>query len=423
MSGNRAISLGGYLWAISSIKQEQLQVRCLEETHMIEIQPPLQIVYLGNGCEGYSPSMFLPAKNEMTTHAQIESRREHFLQFNYVYTPDRYIGLWWQFRTRMMSKKEARAFITQVAPLGTMDYSLLRKRPPMIKTNYGFSWPVPPTTLVIGIVVIILLVAGVALGCYVYRMGKTLSLATGTIKKVTEKPLSSCRRLFSRMHRCTRPNTSPHTTRRQRTIEDVPEAHAAEIHPVQMTKILRDVFQDPQLAHKYAKHLDKKVQVDSSVSQEPKIVPDPESSTDTLVLETYFQKLSEKAISPHRATPGSVGYDLFTPINFKIQPKEQKTVFIDLAITPPEGYYAQLMSKSGLTVLYELEVKAGVIDPDFTGNIGVVLKNNSDQTIERLVGEQIAQLLFIKVATPTLVQVTSLAKTERGEYGFGAHTN
>ena len=81
------------------------------------------------------------------------------------------------------------------------------------------------------------------------------------------------------------------------------------------------------------------------------------------------------------------------------------------------------MSKSGLTVLYELEVKAGVIDPDFTGNIGVVLKNNSDQPIECLVGEQIAQLLFIKVATPTLIQVTSLAKTEWGGYGFGAHTN
>ena len=141
------------------------------------------------------------------------------------------------------------------------------------------------------------------------------------------------------------------------------------------------------------------------------------------ILETYFQRLSEKAISPHRATPGSVGYDLFTPIDFQIQPKEQKTVFIDLAIVPPEGYYAQLMSKSGLTVLYELEVKAGVIDPDFTGNIGVVLRNNSDQPIERLAGEQIAQLLFIKVATPTLIQVTSLARTERGEYGFGAHTN
>ena len=141
------------------------------------------------------------------------------------------------------------------------------------------------------------------------------------------------------------------------------------------------------------------------------------------VLETYFQKLSEKAISPHQATPGSVGYDLFTPIDLLIQPKEQRTVFIDLAIVPPEGYYAQLMSKSGLTVLYELEVKAGVIDPDFTGNIGVVLKNNSDQLIECLAGEQIAQLLFVKVATPILVQVTSLARTEWGEYGFGAHTN
>ena len=118
-----------------------------------------------------------------------------------------------------------------------------------------------------------------------------------------------------------------------------------------------------------------------------------------------------------------MGYDLFTPIYFKIQPKEQKTVFIDLTITPPEGYYAQLMSKSGLMVLYELEVKAWVIDPDFTGNIGVVLKNNSDQQIERLAGEQIAQLLFIKVATPILIQATSLARTEWGKYGFGAHTN
>ena len=140
-------------------------------------------------------------------------------------------------------------------------------------------------------------------------------------------------------------------------------------------------------------------------------------------LEAPFQKLSEKAISPYQATPGSVGYDLFTPIDFQIQPKKQKTVFTDLAIAPPEGYYAQLMSKSGLMALYELEVKAGVIDPDFTGNIGIVLKNNSDQSIERLAGKQIAQLLFIKVATPTLIQVTSLAKTERGEYGFGAHTD
>ena len=281
MSGNRAISLGGYLWAVSSIKQEQLQVRCLEETHVIEIQPPLQIVYLGNGCEGYSLSMFLPAKNEMTTHAQIESHKEYFLQFNYVYTPDRYIGLWWQFRTKLMSKKEAKAFITQLAPLATMDYSLFRKKPPTIKTNYGFTLPVPPVTLGIVIAVKLLLVAGIALSCYVYRMGKSFKLVTGMVKRVTEKPLSGCRLLFSRILKHTWPVTPPPTTQQQVTIEEVPEACPAEIHPVQMTKILRDVFQDPQTAHKYAKHLDKKVQAGSSVSLGPEISPDPESTGDT----------------------------------------------------------------------------------------------------------------------------------------------
>ena len=82
----------------------------------------------------------------------------------------------------------------------------------MIKPNYGFSWPIPPTTLIIGVVVVILLGAGIALGCYVYRMGKSFKLVTGTVKQVAKRPLSGCRLLFSRMCKCTQPVTSPHTT-------------------------------------------------------------------------------------------------------------------------------------------------------------------------------------------------------------------
>ena len=129
-----------------------------------------------------------------------------------------------------------------------------------------------------------------------------------------------------------------------------------------------------------------------------------------------------KAITPRRSTPGSVGYDVFTPIDFTLQPQEQKTIFVDLAITPPEGYYAQLMSKSGLAVLYKLEVKAGVIDPNYTGNVGVVLKNNSQSLFERAIGEPIAQLLFVKVVTLKLVQVQNLSPTQRGRDGFGTHS-
>ena len=205
-----------------------------------------------------------------------------------------------------------------------MDYSLLQKRPPLINTHYGFSWPVPPATLVIGIVVIILLIAGVALGCYVYRMGKAFSTAAGTIKKITDKPLSGCRRLFSRIHKRTWPVTSPRTTRRQRTIEDLLEAHAAEIHPVQMTKILRDVFQDPQAAHKYAKHLDKKVQVDSSVSPEPEIIPDPESVMDTQDWKQISRSCLKGQLAPTKQHLDRWGMTYLPLLTFRYYQKNRK---------------------------------------------------------------------------------------------------
>ena len=224
------------------------------------------------------------------------------------------------------------------------------------------------------------------------------------------------------MFKCKLPITSPPTTQLQRTIEDVPEAHSAEIHPVQMTKILRDIFQDPQTVHKYTKTSGQESSDRLFYITGIPHHPGPGEYRGHTVLETFFQKLTERAITPHRTTPGSVGYDLFTPFDFEIQPQEQKIVFTDLAVNAPEGHYVQLMSKSGLIVSYELEVKAGVIDPDFTGNLGVVLKNNSNKYVKHAAGDSIAQLLFIKIAMPTLVLVPVLAKMQRGEHGFGAHT-
>ena len=150
VNGNRAISLGGFLWALSSTTLEQLQVRCLEETHVIEIQPPLQIVYLGSGCEVYSPSMYLPAKTEMTGQIQLEARKDYFLQFNFVFTPDQFGGIWWQFRMKMMSQEQARQFIAKAEPLGTINYELMNRKAPTIQPNYGLQLPAPPATLIVG---------------------------------------------------------------------------------------------------------------------------------------------------------------------------------------------------------------------------------------------------------------------------------
>ena len=61
---NMAQSLDGYLWAVSSLKKEKMQIRCLEDNHLEDIKPPLMIVYIGDGCEGYSSNLFIPAKSE-----------------------------------------------------------------------------------------------------------------------------------------------------------------------------------------------------------------------------------------------------------------------------------------------------------------------------------------------------------------------
>ena len=47
---NLAYSLNGYLWVISALAAEKLQIRWVMETHVITIKPPLQIVDVGNGC-------------------------------------------------------------------------------------------------------------------------------------------------------------------------------------------------------------------------------------------------------------------------------------------------------------------------------------------------------------------------------------
>ena len=190
---NRTQSLGGYMWALSSIKQEQLQIRCLEETHVIQVRPPLQIVYIGNGCEGYSPSMYIPAKSELSGTEEIESRREYFLQFNYIFEPDQLVGAWWQFRTKLMTIEEAKTFVEQVEPLGTMDYSILNKQIRKIDTKYPWSLPISLMAFAVGAGFLVTLLGGIIFAIKLYRVGLTVNEARGVVTRVTTKPMSCFR--------------------------------------------------------------------------------------------------------------------------------------------------------------------------------------------------------------------------------------
>ena len=83
---NLADSLDGYLWAISTLAAKKLQVRCMMEAHVITIKSPIQIMDIGNGCEVYSASIYIPAKSELMATLQSVTRLQFFLEYNFNYT-------------------------------------------------------------------------------------------------------------------------------------------------------------------------------------------------------------------------------------------------------------------------------------------------------------------------------------------------
>lgn len=144
----------------------------------------------------------------------------------------------------------------------------------------------------------------------------------------------------------------------------------------------------------------------------------------------------------YHATANSVGFDIKSPISIEIKRGETRYIPAGISLKMPNNMWAQILTKSsfaqrGITTL------GGVIDPDYTGEIGVLLHylyfsgdgNNflsaaarPDHTyskpdkikIER--GDKIAQIVFHKAIIPKITydsieQVISDAV--RGDRGFG----
>ncbi|MCP4486196.1 MAG: hypothetical protein GY820_02585, partial [Gammaproteobacteria bacterium] len=103
---------------------------------------------------------------------------------------------------------------------------------------------------------------------------------------------------------------------------------------------------------------------------------DPEVVLDDVTFQC--QVLSESAILPQRATDGSVGYDLATAKHYSIPPHGSKKCDTDLAIRPPEGTFAKIEARSSFAMM-GITVEAGIVDPDYTGKIGVLLYNHTNR--------------------------------------------
>lgn len=126
---------------------------------------------------------------------------------------------------------------------------------------------------------------------------------------------------------------------------------------------------------------------------------------------------------PKYATTGSAGMDIRANIEQPIvlKPLERCLVPTGLHIALPEGYEAQIRPRSGLALKKGLTVlnSPGTIDPDFRGEIGVILINFSSEDFTINDGERIAQMVIARYEQAKWEPVETLDETERGTGGFG----
>jgi len=126
---------------------------------------------------------------------------------------------------------------------------------------------------------------------------------------------------------------------------------------------------------------------------------------------------------PQYATPQSAGMDLRANIEepFLLHPGERHLFPTGLHIQLPDGYEGQIRPRSGLALKHGISMVncVGTLDADYTGDVGVLLINLSNQCFEVNPGERIAQLVISPIVQGKWAEVEELDDTERGDGGFG----
>ncbi|KAG6468805.1 hypothetical protein ZIOFF_073498 [Zingiber officinale] len=130
--------------------------------------------------------------------------------------------------------------------------------------------------------------------------------------------------------------------------------------------------------------------------------------------------LTSTAKIPVRKTKGATGYDLFLDEEVHILPQQQYMAKTGISLEFTDGYYARIAPRSGTVLRLNYLINVGVIDSNFRGEVCVVIYNFSTITLSLAHGSSVAQLIFEKIMTPPVIEVTNLESTERGDGAFGS---
>ncbi|MEN2998644.1 MAG: dUTP diphosphatase [Brevinematia bacterium] len=142
------------------------------------------------------------------------------------------------------------------------------------------------------------------------------------------------------------------------------------------------------------------------------------------MLELKVKLLKKNATLPKYQTTHSAGLDLYacTEEDIVINPREIKLIPTGISIELPDGYEAQIRPRSGLAVKYGITVlnTPGTIDPDYRGEVMVIIINLGDKPFVVKNQMRIAQMVISKFERVDIKVVEELSPTTRGDGGFGS---
>lgn len=128
---------------------------------------------------------------------------------------------------------------------------------------------------------------------------------------------------------------------------------------------------------------------------------------------------------PKYETLGAVGMDIRANIDNQVTLDSLQRAIIPtgLFFEVPEGFEVQVRPRSGMAAKFGISVlnTPGTIDPDYRGELKIILVNLSKDSYVVQPGERIAQIVLVPVSKIVWELVGELSTTDRGEGGFG-HT-
>lgn len=138
-------------------------------------------------------------------------------------------------------------------------------------------------------------------------------------------------------------------------------------------------------------------------------------------MKIHFVKLHPQARVPSRANTNDAGADLYAVEDVSITPLGRELVKTGIALSMPDSIYGRIAPRSGLALKHGLDVLAGVIDPGYRGEIGVVLYNTDQNSPFNIkAGDRIAQIIFETFHTVTFEETYNLNDSSRSDGGFGS---